>query len=93
MSLSSGYSTASVLLNRLYRKDVLEKLIAACVSKGYVFQMEMIVRARQFGNSIGEVIYSLKSFTYLVFHQKHYAVYSYIWKKLKRLAVQNQVIA
>jgi dolichol-phosphate mannosyltransferase len=40
---------------RLYRKDVLEKLIAACVSKGYVFQMEMIVRARQFGNSIGEV--------------------------------------
>lgn len=40
---------------RLYRKEVLEKLIAACVSKGYVFQMEMIVRARQFGNSIGEV--------------------------------------
>lgn len=40
---------------RLYRKDILEKLIEACVSKGYVFQMEMIVRARQFGNSIGEV--------------------------------------
>jgi len=40
---------------RLYRKDVLEKLVSACVSKGYVFQMEMVVRARQFGFSIGEV--------------------------------------
>lgn len=40
---------------RLYRKDVLEKLVKACVSKGYVFQMEMIVRARQFGFTIGEV--------------------------------------
>merc|ERR1712179_46768 len=28
---------------------------AACVSKGYVFQMEMIVRARQQGFTIGEV--------------------------------------
>lgn len=26
-----------------------------CVSKGYVFQMEMIVRARQLGYTIGEV--------------------------------------
>ena len=26
-----------------------------CVSKGYVFQMEMIIRARQFGYTIGEV--------------------------------------
>jgi len=40
---------------RLYRKPVLEKLINSCVSKGYVFQMEMMVRARQFGNTIGEV--------------------------------------
>ncbi|KAK2169603.1 hypothetical protein LSH36_8g00022 [Paralvinella palmiformis] len=40
---------------RLFRKDVLEKLIQASVSKGYVFQMEIIVRARQFGYSIGEV--------------------------------------
>ncbi|XP_045184239.1 dolichol-phosphate mannosyltransferase subunit 1-like [Mercenaria mercenaria] len=40
---------------RLYRKEVLEKLVKACVSKGYVFQMEMIVRARQFGFTIGEV--------------------------------------
>lgn len=40
---------------RLYRKEVLEKLVANCVSKGYVFQMEMIIRARQFNYGIGEV--------------------------------------
>jgi len=40
---------------RLYKKDVLEKLVNACVSKGYVFQMEMIVRARQQRLTIGEV--------------------------------------
>lgn len=42
-------------LYRLYRKDVLQKLVDNCVSKGYVFQMEMIVRARQFDFTIGEV--------------------------------------
>ena len=26
-----------------------------CISKGYVFQMEMIVRARQHGYTVGEV--------------------------------------
>lgn len=40
---------------RLYRKDVLQQLIANVVSKGYVFQMEMLIRARQLGYSIGEV--------------------------------------
>lgn len=40
---------------RLYKKPVLEKLIQNCVSKGYVFQMEMIVRARQFNYTISEV--------------------------------------
>lgn len=40
---------------RLYRKDVLTKLVNSCVSKGYVFQMEMVIRARQFSYSIGEV--------------------------------------
>jgi len=40
---------------RLYRKDVLERLIQSCVSKGYIFQVEMIIRARQLGYSIGEV--------------------------------------
>ncbi|XP_072270257.1 dolichol-phosphate mannosyltransferase subunit 1 [Pyxicephalus adspersus] len=40
---------------RLYKKTVLQKLVDNCVSKGYVFQMEMIVRARQFNYTIGEV--------------------------------------
>lgn len=40
---------------RLYKKDVLQKLIDNCVSKGYVFQMEMIIRARQLNYTIGEV--------------------------------------
>lgn len=40
---------------RLYKKPVLEQCIASCVSKGYVFQMEMLVRARQHKFSIAEV--------------------------------------
>lgn len=40
---------------RLYKKEVLLKLVESCVSKGYIFQMEMIIRARQFNFSIGEV--------------------------------------
>ncbi|KAL7752489.1 dolichol-P-mannose synthesis [Sorochytrium milnesiophthora] len=40
---------------RLYKKQVLHELIKATISKGYVFQMEMMVRARQFGYSITEV--------------------------------------
>lgn len=40
---------------RLYRREVLQKLVECCVSKGYVFQMEMIVRARQMNYSIAEV--------------------------------------
>ena len=41
---------------RLYKKSVLQTLVeSSCVSKGYVFQMEMIVRARQNGFTIGEV--------------------------------------
>ncbi|XP_046680830.1 dolichol-phosphate mannosyltransferase subunit 1 [Homalodisca vitripennis] len=40
---------------RLYKKDVLHKLVESCVSKGYVFQMEMIIRARQLNFTIGEV--------------------------------------
>ena len=39
----------------MYKKEVLGKLVDACVSKGYIFQMEMIVRARQFDFSVGEV--------------------------------------
>lgn len=40
---------------RLYKKEVLSTLISSCISKGYVFQMEMMVRARQFNYTIGEV--------------------------------------
>lgn len=40
---------------RLYKKEVLGKLVEACVSKGYIFQMEMVIRARQFNYTIGEV--------------------------------------
>jgi dolichol-phosphate mannosyltransferase len=39
----------------LYKKDVLLQLIRATIAKGYVFQMEMIVRARQFNYKVGEV--------------------------------------
>jgi dolichol-phosphate mannosyltransferase len=40
---------------RLYRKDSLQDCINSCVSKGYVFQMEMMIRARQKDYSICEV--------------------------------------
>ncbi len=40
---------------RLYKKEVLQRIISVVISKGYVFQMEMMVRARQFGYTIGEV--------------------------------------
>ena len=40
---------------RLYKKNVLEKVIASVNSKGYAFQMEIIVRARAQGYSVGEV--------------------------------------
>ncbi|CAH7690670.1 family 2 glycosyltransferase [Phakopsora pachyrhizi] len=40
---------------RLYRTTILKKLMEQTTSKGYVFQMEIIVRARAMGCSIGEV--------------------------------------
>jgi len=40
---------------RLYKREVFERLITHTESKGYVFQMEMIFRARQHGHSIAEV--------------------------------------
>ena len=40
---------------RLYRRAVLQKLVSSCISKGYIFQMEMIIRARQFDYKISEV--------------------------------------
>lgn len=44
---------------RLYKKDVLNKVISSVVSKGYVFQMEMMVRAKDQGYTIGEVCSSM----------------------------------
>lgn len=40
---------------RLYKKEVLENLVANCISKGYVFQMEMIVRAKKMNYAVKEV--------------------------------------
>lgn len=40
---------------RLYKKPILEQIISVTVSKGFVFQMEMLIRCRQLGFSIGEV--------------------------------------
>uniref|UniRef100_A0A914YH25 Dolichyl-phosphate beta-D-mannosyltransferase n=1 Tax=Panagrolaimus superbus TaxID=310955 RepID=A0A914YH25_9BILA len=40
---------------RLYRKEVLTKLIEISVSTGYVFQMEMMFRAKKLGYKVGEV--------------------------------------
>jgi dolichol-phosphate mannosyltransferase len=40
---------------RLYKKAVLEKVIRSTESKGYTFQMEMMVRAKAMGCSVAEV--------------------------------------
>lgn len=40
---------------RLYKRAVIERIIPLVESRGYVFQMEIIVRARYMGYSIGEV--------------------------------------
>ncbi|KAI3402812.2 UBA2 [Candida oxycetoniae] len=40
---------------RLYKTNVLRKIIDVTQSKGYVFQMEMMVRARSLGFTVGEV--------------------------------------
>lgn len=40
---------------RLYQKHVLQQLIDTCVSKGYVFQMEMMFRAKKRGLKVAEV--------------------------------------
>jgi len=40
---------------RLYKKDVLDKVIVNVQSKGYVFQMELIVLAKSMGYSVAQV--------------------------------------
>ena len=40
---------------RLYKAAVLRHIITLTISRGYVFQMEMMVRARALGYTVGEV--------------------------------------
>jgi dolichol-phosphate mannosyltransferase len=40
---------------RLYKKEILEESMKICVSKGYVFQMEIIARAKAAGCRVSEV--------------------------------------
>ena len=40
---------------RLYKRSALEKLIPACITRNYTFQMEIIVRARESKRSIAQV--------------------------------------
>ena len=40
---------------RLYKRAVLEKVISSTESKGYTFQMEMMVRAKAMGCTVAEV--------------------------------------
>ena len=40
---------------RLYKKDAADKLMKMVQSSGFVFQMEIIVRAKELGYKIGEV--------------------------------------
>ena len=40
---------------RLYKRAVLQRVIESTESKGYTFQMEMMVRAKALGYSVGEV--------------------------------------
>ncbi|TQS34557.1 hypothetical protein Golomagni_05053 [Golovinomyces magnicellulatus] len=40
---------------RLYKKSVLQKVIESTESKGYTFQMEMMVRAKAMGYTVSEV--------------------------------------
>merc|ERR1712137_990734 len=40
---------------RLYKKEVLQKVIRSTESKGYTFQMEMMVRAKAMGCTVAEV--------------------------------------
>lgn len=57
MYRASGFLTIPSIswIPRLYRRDVLRHIISETKSKGYVFQMEMMVRARALGYTVGEV--------------------------------------
>lgn len=53
--LICNYITLTALAISLYRKEVLEHLIKQAISKGYVFQMEIIARAKSEGFRVAEV--------------------------------------
>jgi len=54
VALSPGVSDLTGSF-RLYRKEALAQCVSRTLSKGYVFQMEIVVRARELGYSIEEV--------------------------------------
>jgi dolichol-phosphate mannosyltransferase len=67
ISATANY-IAQILLNpgasdltgsfRLYKTSALSRLVSVCKSKGYVFQMEMMVRAKRCGLKVAEVPYA-----------------------------------
>ena len=55
VSLSLALSLSSVFFSRRYKKEAITDIMKRIESRGYVFQMEIIVRARQSGHTIAEV--------------------------------------
>ena len=53
--LSLSLSVSSVFFSRRYKKEAITDIMKRIESRGYVFQMEIIVRARQSGHTIAEV--------------------------------------
>lgn len=48
-------SLKDIFDDRLYRVGVLRHVITLTQSRGYVFQMEMMVRAKALGYTVGEI--------------------------------------
>ena len=55
MLLAPGEASDLTGAYRLYRREVLERVVPLVNSKGYTFQMEMIVRASRLGYVVKEV--------------------------------------
>ena len=55
LSLSLSLCLSSVFFSRRYKKEAITDIMKRIESRGYVFQMEIIVRARQSGHTIAEV--------------------------------------
>jgi dolichol-phosphate mannosyltransferase len=52
-ALGSGFSDLTGSF-RLYRRDVFEELMGSVTTKGYAFQMEILIRAWKMGKNIVE---------------------------------------